>query len=196
MGIVFSWPEGATPIAPDDLEGLIPSLSTQTELNEFEAQNVVNGMLWAGSSTTIRNSLLEAKTLRTLHQRLFGETWKWAGSYRTTLKNIGCEAWQIPGLLKCLQDDVKIWIEHQGYSPGEIAARFHHRLVWIHPFPNGNGRFARLATDLLCGQQGWPLSSWGSADLGKAGEARAAYISALRTADNHDFTPLISFIRG
>ncbi|MBS1717813.1 MAG: mobile mystery protein B [Armatimonadetes bacterium] len=196
MGIDFSWPDGATPIDPEDLAGLIPSITTQAELNEFEARNILEAIIWAESSRKIKQSLLDQSTLRLLHARMFGRTWKWAGKYRQTQKNIGCESWQIPTMMKTLEEDAKTWLQLQTYSPDEIKARFHHRLVWIHPFVNGNGRFARLATDLLCEQQGWPLSAWGSSDLVQPGEARAAYITALRAADGHDFALLIAFIKG
>lgn len=187
-------PEGATPLDLDEAQGLIPSLSTQGELNEFEAANIVQGASWARKSRQVKGSLLDDKTLRELHKRMFGDTWKWAGKYRVTQKSIGCEAWQISTALKSLVEDVKAWIESGIYSSEEIAARFHHKLVWIHPFANGNGRFARLATDLLCGQQCWPLSKWGSSNLCTQGETRREYIDALRAADSNRFTELIDFM--
>lgn len=187
-------PAGATPLDPDEAEGLIPSLSTQGELNEFEALNILEGTAWANKSMRIKASLLDEGTFRELHRRMFGDTWKWAGRYRTTQKSIGCEAWQISMMMKNLGEDVKVWIKAKIYPPAEIAARFHHRLVWIHPFPNGNGRFARLATDLLCEQQGWRRSKWGSADLCLPSETRRSYIEALRAADSNNFGPIIEFM--
>jgi fido (protein-threonine AMPylation protein) len=47
--------------------------------------------------------------------------------------------------------EVGYWLERGTYPLDEIAARFHHRLVAIHPFPNGKGRHGRLMADLLCG---------------------------------------------
>jgi Fic-DOC domain mobile mystery protein B len=190
----FDWPEGATPIDADEAQGLIPNIATQGELNEFEAANIVEGAAWARRSRRIRSDLLDQDTLRLLHRQMFGEVWKWAGAYRTTEKNIGSPAWQISTNLKNLEDDVKAWVEHKSYPPDEIAARFHHRLVLIHPFVNGNGRFARLATDLLCEQQGWTVSSWGSTDLVKQSQTRYDYIQALRAADAGDYGPLRAFM--
>lgn len=195
MGIEFEYPEGATPIDPEEADGLIPSLSTQRELNEFEALNITEAVHWADKSTKIKRNLLEADTLRLLHKNMFGMTWKWAGSYRSTQKNIGCEAWRISSEMKMLLDDVEFWLNNGTYQSDEIAARFHHRLVFIHAYANGNGRHARLATDLLCKQMGVPLPTWGSSDLVSAGSVRSAYLESLRAADRGDFEPLIQFLR-
>ena len=97
--------------------------------------------------------------------------------------------------LRQLLDDTKAWIEYKSYPPDEIAVRFHHRLVQIHPFPNGNGRHARLMADLLVMRLGGERFSWGSANLQDAGEVRQRYIAALKAADNHDIGPLLAFAR-
>lgn len=195
MGIAFEYPEGATPIDPEEAEGLIPSLSTQGELNEFEATNIAEATAWVERSKNIKRNLLDLEILRVLHKRMFDKTWRWAGCYRTTQKNIGCDASQISTKTMNLINDVKCWMKLQTYPPDEIAARFHHRLVSIHAFPNGNGRHARLATDLLCEMLGLKPMTWGSANLVARGNARTNYLSALRSADKHDMAPLISFMR-
>lgn len=92
-------------------------------------------------------------------------------------------------------DDCRFWIENGTYLPDEIAARFHHRLVWIHPFPNGNGRHARLAADLLLAGLGQPRFTWGRVNLVDANKTRRAYVAALRAADSHDIRPLLEFVR-
>jgi len=194
MGIEFSWPEGATPIDPNEAEGLIPPITTQAELNEFEALNIVEGLLWAQRSRRVKRDLLTPDTLRLLHKQMFGKTWRWAGTYRLTQKSIGCEAWKISSELKNLAEDTRCWLQFESYSAEEIMARFHHRLVAIHPFANGNGRFARLATDILCEQRGWRLSSWGSRSLVEVGTTRKEYIQALQAADINDYTRLIKFM--
>lgn len=125
---------------------------------------------------------------------MFGQTWKWAGSFRLTQKSIGVEAERISTELHNLLEDVKWWLDFASYEPREIAARFHHRLVSIHLFPNGNGRHARLATDLLCRREGWQMPSWGASDLVRPGDARSRYIAALKSADGHDIQPLIAFM--
>jgi len=112
-----------------------------------------------------------------------------------TERNIGVTPFQIEIELRTLLDDARYWIDHKTFSPDEIAVRFHHRLVWIHPFPNGNGRHARLAADLLAVALGRPRFTWGSASLVEAATTRAQYVSALKAADNHDIAPLLAFAR-
>jgi Fic-DOC domain mobile mystery protein B len=126
---------------------------------------------------------------------MFDQTWKWAGEYRRTEKNIGVLFHEIRERIMASLGDVRYWIEHSTYSPDEIAVRFHHRLVFIHPFPNGNGRHARLIADILVMKLSRPAFTWGSANLLKQGEARAKYLEAVRAADNGDMQPLLKFAR-
>lgn len=191
----FEYEEGATPIDPEEASGLIPSLSLQTELNEFELLNILEAARWARSSRRMRRELLSILGLKLLHERMFDRTWRWAGQFRLTQKSIGVEAFRIAPELHGLTEDCKVWLQTGNYAPDEIAARFHHRLVWIHPFPNGNGRHARLAADLLARFNGWEPFPWGAGDLAEAGEARRAYIEALRAADGGDVGPLKTFMR-
>ncbi len=126
---------------------------------------------------------------------MFGEVWRWAGQYRTTARNIGVDAYRIAMDVQQAIDDTRYWVENATYPPDEIAVRFSHRLVVIHPFPNGNGRFSRLVGDLLAGQFGKPPFTWGRKSLVDAGETRGRYVEALRAADNHDIGPLLLFSR-
>lgn len=187
-------PDGATPIDPEEMAALIPSIATQRELNIYEALGILEATDWASGNRKFLKSLLSDTALRTLHQKMFGTVWQWAGTYRTTQKSVGVEAYRIGSELRNLVAHAEVWIEQEVYASLELAARFHHRLVQIHPFVNGNGRHARLATDLLCERQGWLLSEWGASDLGPASEVRRSYIDALRRADSHDIQPLIEFM--
>jgi len=126
---------------------------------------------------------------------MFGDVSRWAGTFRQTERNIGIEAHRIPNDLGMMFDDVRYWVDHQAYPPDEIAVRLHHRLVAIHPFPNGNGRHARLMADLLIERLGGQPFTWGGGSLHDIGELRRQYIDALRAADNHDIEPLIAFAR-
>jgi Fic-DOC domain mobile mystery protein B len=133
--------------------------------------------------------------VRELHQRMFDQTWKWAGRYRTTEKNIGIPHYQIQEALAALLGDVRYWVEHQIFELDELAVRFHHRLVFIHPFANGNGRHARLMADVFLQRQRRPVFTWGGADIVHAGDFRRRYIDALRAADKNDILPLLVFAR-
>jgi Fic-DOC domain mobile mystery protein B len=130
-----------------------------------------------------------------LHRRMFNQVWCWAGKARTTERNLGVKPFEIEPALRQAIDDARYWGENNSYPPDEIAVRFHHRLVSVHPFPNGNGRWSRLAADMLIVQLGGKRFSWGGANLQAVGTARAAYIEALRAADNHDLGLLVKFAR-
>jgi len=185
--------DGNTGLTPEEREGLVPSyITTRAELNEAEQANILEGREWAFSR---KRDILDEALLKKLHIRMYGNVWAWAGRYRDSGKNIGVEAHRITTELKQLLDDVRSWIEHDTYPADEIAARFHHRLTHIHCYPNGNGRHARMATDLLLTSLGERPFSWGSANLVDAGKTRQRYIAALRAADKHDIGPLLEFVR-
>ena len=185
--------DAATPLTPDERAQLIPTyITTRAQLNEAEQANIADADLWAFRR---KRDVLDKAFLLNLHKRMLNGVWKWAGSFRQTERNIGIQAYRIGVELRQLLDDVSYWMEHQTFSPDEIAVRFHHRLVFIHPFPNGNGRHARLAADLLAVQLGQERFSWGSANLVTADETRAAYVAALKAADAHDIGPLLAFAR-
>lgn len=191
----FDYPEGATPLDADELDGLrLPHVSTRAELDRWEQGNILDAEEWLWSSRK-RDPMSEAFLL-TLHKRMFGDIWKWAGGLRTSDKNLGVAPWNIGTELRQLCENGKTWIETNGWPPDEIAARLHHKLVWIHPFANGNGRHARLWVDyLLVRILNRPRFTWGAADLARAGTARERYLSALRAADARDFAPLLEFVR-
>lgn len=190
---IFDEPEDATPLTPDERRGLIPSdITYRRELNGAEQASIARAETWALAR---RRNWLTEKLIKDLHRRMLGDVWRWAGTFRTTERNLGIPFYQIPMALRDLLSDVNAWIEHQAYPPDEIAVRFHHRLVHIHPFPNGNGRHSRLMADLLIVQLGGERFTWGSANLIDAGEVRRRYVASLQAADQHDLAPLIAFAR-
>lgn len=185
--------DASTPLTPEERDALIPSYITQRrELNEAEQVGIDDAMAWA---FTRKRDVLSEEFLCQLHRRMFERVWKWAGQFRTTPRNIGVDAWQIAPQLRQLLDDVRYWIEHQTYAPDEIAVRFHHRLVWTHPFPNGNGRLSRLAADLLAVSLGRERFTWGSGNLVAIADLRKRYVDALRAADGQVIEPLVEFAR-
>ena len=194
MGLKLEDPPGATPLDPDEVEGLIPKhVVTQGQLNEWELRNILIGERWAFGRK--HKDLLSSEFVRRLHKRMFGETWRWAGTYRTTGKNIGVDPEQIAPMLKDLCSDAVVQLEHQSYPLNELAARFHHRLVWIHPFPNGNGRFSRTMADLLLVANGATRFTWGARGMISESETRQRYLDALHAADAKDYGPLFAFVR-
>lgn len=187
--------EGDTPLSPEELADLIPSLATKEELNEFERDNVLAAQEWVQKDRTCPIDMAREDYVRKLHLKMFDETWKWAGHYRSTEKNLRVPVYQIREQLGAVLGDVRYWIQNKTYSVDEIAIRFHYRLVVIHPFPNGNGRHARLLADSLAIKLGAEPFSWGGKDLVRAGEARAEYLTAMRQADAGDIKPLLEFAR-
>lgn len=194
--MIFEEPEGATPLDPDEAEGIkISHISTREELNRWEQENITQAYQWCEKRRNKKNVVSE-EFLIALHKQMFGKVWQWAGTFRRSDKNIGIDWRQIPIQLRQLIDDVKFWIENETYTPQEIAVRFHHKLVQIHLFPNGNGRHARLATDrLLIDVFGLEPFSWGNANIDQQGDVRSEYIQALRQADQHDYSGLMDFVR-
>jgi Fic-DOC domain mobile mystery protein B len=189
----FEADDPATPLTPAEREGLIPThVTLKGELNELEQKNVAEANGWAFAR---KRNVLDEAFLRGLHRRMFNQVWRWAGDYRKTERNIGVKPHLIqPELIQAV-DDARFWVEHKSYEPDELAVRFHHKAVLVHPFPNGNGRWSRLAADLLVTNQGRERFSWGGGNLHLYGTARKAYIDALHAADNHDLEPLIKFGR-
>lgn len=193
MSDLFEEPDDATPLTDEEKRGLIPAhITYRRELNEAEQENIARAQDWALNRP--RDPVSE-KFIQDLHGRMLGDVWRWAGEFRTSERNLGIPFYEIPVALRQLLDDTKAWIEYKAYSPDEIAVCFHHRLVQIHTFPNGNGRHARLMADLLVMRLGSERFSWGSANLQDVGAVRKRYIAALQAADNHDIGPLLAFAR-
>lgn len=194
--MTFEEPDGATPLDPDEAVGLkLSHISTREELNRWEQENINQAYSWCERRRNKKNVVSE-EFLTTLHKQMFGKVWQWAGDFRRSDKSIGIDWVQVPIELRQLLNDVNYWIEHETFPSDEIAIRFHHRLVWIHLFPNGNGRHARLATDrLLIDVFDLEPFTWGNTNMDRQGDVRSQYIQALRQADNHDYSELMGFVR-
>lgn len=194
----IKYPPGATPLDPDEKAGLIPNyINTQGELNTLEQENILDAMNWVEAKKTL--DVLSIPTLYDLHKRMFGRVWKWAGKPRQSNKNIGVMWEQVPTELGLLIENAKFWISNATYPWEELAIRFHHKLVWIHPFPNGNGRFSRIVTDILLEKNGQPAFTWGQktsqSHIETEGTLRDEYLAALREADAKKITRLLNFAK-
>lgn len=192
---MFGLPDGATPLDPGELDGLrFKYVTTRQQLDELEGANIADGLRWVGRSR--RRDILTEEFVRDLHRRLLGGVWSWAGSFRLTEKNIGIDPYQIPVQLRMHLDNARYWAANDVFTPKEAAARFHHRLVQIHLFANGNGRHSRIAADIfLADYYRHPPIEWaGGFDLQAHGARRTEYIQALRAADAGEFGPLLAFV--
>jgi Fic-DOC domain mobile mystery protein B len=190
--------DGPTPVTPEEALELRVSIHSRAELNAFERENILEARVWALSSRTLRRQdHLTEEFMRDLHRRMLGRVWRWAGRFRKSERNMGKPVATLAMDVRTLLDDAGYWRAHDTYPAVEAAVRFHHRLVAIHPWVNGNGRHARLMADILASAQGGPTLAWGrGADLVAPGDVRKQYLAALRAADAADFGPLIAFAMG
>ncbi len=197
MTAIFEEEDGNTPLSPEEELDLIPPLTTRRELNQAERLNINEARVWGmRRSTLVRDDIVTDVFGRELHKRMFNQVWKWAGRYRVSEKNLGWEPHRLTEGVRIVFDDAKYWLANGTYPVEEATVRFHYRLVQVHPWPNGNGRHARLMADIIMAASGKPELTWGvRTDLGAKGEARTKYLEAIRMADAGNFVPLIAFAK-
>jgi|SRR5580700_6536334 Fic-DOC domain mobile mystery protein B len=188
---LFDAIKNATPLSPEARNGLIPThVTLRSELNELEQKNIGQANSWAFLR---KRNVLDEAFLKSLHKRMFKSVWRWAGEYRKTETNLGV----LPHLIQLgvyqIVGDMRVAFQHKGFEPDELALRLSHRLVSVHPFPNGNGRWSRLVGDLMIVKQNGKRFTWGGTDLQADGKDRDKYIQALKAEDNHDYKPLMEF---
>lgn len=197
MGLIMEYIEGQTPLDVDERDGLlITTIASRGELDEFEQQNIEQAIQWTLGRSLKSNVIFSQEFICSIHKRMFGKVWNWAGHFRKTNKNLGVDKWQISTDLKYLLDDAMFWYENKVYPPDEIAIRFKHRIVSIHCFPNGNGRHSRLIADIIIDKLfNEPIFSWGSGNLSNENNARNEYLKAIKIADKGDYKMLLDFAR-
>jgi len=183
----------STVVPPEKRADLIPShITLCRELNELEQANILTASVWALQR---RHDPVSESFARKLHRRMFRKVWRWAGKYRTASTNLGVDRTLIQPRMYETLDNTRFWADNKTFPPDEIAIRFHHALVSVHPFTDGNGRWSRLMADVLAARLERPRFTWGGGDLADAGAMRQKYIDTLRAADDHDLAPLLAFAR-
>ena len=197
MGLDLEYIKGQTPLEEDEKEGLkIKTISTRSELNEFEQANIEKAIEWSLKINPPYEEILSITFIKDVHKKMFSKVWSRAGKFRKTNKNIGVDKYQIEVELIKLMNDCKFWIKNKSFSEDEIAIRFKHRLVKIHPFPNGNGRHSRLCADILISKVfRKKVFTWGSKNITNQGQTRMKYLNAIYEADKENIKPLIKFAR-
>lgn len=195
--IQYHYIAGQTPLSEAERRDLIPSIVTREDLDAFEQENILEARKWMMQRSSLsKKDVFSEKFLLNLHKRMYGHVWKWAGKFRKTNKNIGVDYYKVPTELHHLLDDAKYWLEHRTYSISDLAVIFHHRLVKIHLFPNGNGRHARMCADIIVTKYGSEKLTWGgNSDLTKPDEIRKRYIAALHEADRGNYEKILLFAR-
>ena len=132
------------------MEGiLVPTIMHRSELDEFEQMNIEHALDVYLRRKMSPQKLFSEESIRSIHKKMFGEVWSWAGEFRHTNKNIGIDKHQIGVALRELCHDALYWFIHKTYTPDEFSIRFKHRLVSIHPFPKGNGRHSRMVAYII-----------------------------------------------
>jgi Fic-DOC domain mobile mystery protein B len=197
MGLDFKYVDGQTPLSEEEKQGLlIKSITTRGELDELEQLNIEKAVEWTLNNKFLKEKILSLEFIKSVHKKMLGDIWEWAGRFRRSEKNIGVDWIRIGVELRMLLDDTKYWIENDTYPPDEIAIRFKHRLVNIHCFPNGNGRHSRLMADIIIESVfGKNVFTWNNSNLVKPDNARKEYIDSIRKADNGSIEPLLEFAR-
>jgi len=197
MGLNEAFENGETPLEDEEKEGIkIKTISSKSELNEFEQQNIEDALAWITRKNLNQETILSQKFIRQVHHQMFKNVWKWSGKFRKSDKNIGTHHKEISVSLKILCDDTSYWIENKTFEPDEIAIRFKHKLVSIHCFPNGNGRHSRLMADIIIEKVfGEKVFTWGMHSNISSIQLRETYIKSIRAADQNNFAPLLKFCR-
>lgn len=193
-------PGGATP--GDDTSGLIQThLTSRGARNAAELDSIsqaYNKHIYRARKKKSGAEWLTDEFLCKVHRDMFGSIWTWAGKHRTEQINIGKEWHLIPEQTRILCENFRSWDADQSTMQTiEIAARLQNGLTRIHPFKNGNGRHARLITDIFFHSRGHPLPKWPQIHLEAQGDViREQYIAAMRAADQGEFGELIDFSKG
>ncbi len=179
---------GETPI---DVSGLKrKAIGNRSELNRAEAENIRKAVVrYLAARPSRRSAPFTLSWTKRLHKQMFGDVWRWAGEFRRENLNIGCEWHQVPMQLQALLDDLAFW-EEQGAARLDQAVRLHHRSVLIHPFPDGNGRWARMLANVWLKRYGHAITAWPEETIGSTSVIRREYLDAIRAADDGDEGPL------
>lgn len=189
-------PDGTTPL--DDISGLLrKEITTRRQLDEAEALNILNAADWLERG--VPGDVFTVDFYQRLHARMFDEIWNWAGTLRSVTgarPNIGVAPEMVPAELgRVAMEYNRVWEENGDQAILPFVARYHHALVWVHPFNNGNGRWSRLVCDAFVERVAKaPSLTWASDTLNSDSKERARYIAALKNADHQDYQPLIDYL--
>jgi len=183
-------PYGATPI--DDYSGLkLKHINTIKELYEAEFLNITSSTSKYLLKPPSNKSFMDRIYLSKIHKTMFSQVWDWAGKKRISNKSVGIDKFQIDIEIWNLIQDFEFW-ESSNMDTIEVSSRIHHKLVYIHPFENGNGRWARLVTNIYLKQKLNRIVYWPEQELYINNVFRKRYIHSLQSADHGSFADLVS----
>ncbi len=182
---------GETPIDISDLK--VKGISNRAQLSVVEAENIRKVIVkYLSKRPTRKMAPFDLSWFKRLHKQMFGDVWRWAGRIRREDLNIGVRWSLIETSLQELADDLAYW-ERDGTNVLERATRLHYRAVFIHPFQNGNGRWARMLANILLKRNDGSVTEWPDPELGDAASSiRGEYLTALQAADHGEIEPLMA----
>ena len=185
---------GETPI--DDISGLkLKEVRTRKQLSLVEAENVLKAtMKYLAAKPNRRSAPFTVTWFLKLHRQMFGDVWEWAGKPRQVDLNLGAVWHHVEADLQILADDLEFW-EKNWSDVLQQAVYLHHRAVRIHPFMNGNGRWARLLANIWLRLHDCSVTQWPEQSIGTVSPVRDDYLAAIRSADNGDMIPLVELHR-
>lgn len=166
-----------------------------TDLNELNAQEAL-GIIRAEDAILDLplDFVFDVKLVLDIHITAFGHLYEWAGKWRTEGTNIGIDKEKVPYAMIEYCDQVN-WLKNNIKNEDDLIHCLfytHHRCTFIHPFNNGNGRTARLLTDMIAKMNGYQNINL---YVRVESEAKAKYKAALRAADQYDETLLKAMIK-
>lgn len=166
---------------------------SRADLLPLEAEGVARGLGFVIENYA--DAELNPDLLLELHRISFGPIFPdWAGRYRTEERQTSSHKFPphhlVPELVRTFFDDLAERLVHDS-DPIDLVAWAQHRVIWIHPFNDYNGRTGRLFGNLLMLRLGLPLAEIAVEDE----KSRKEYVAAMKSADNHDYGPLESLIR-
>ncbi len=187
-------PDGSTPFESSGLK--LKHIRTKQQLDVAEARNISRAITkYLASIPSARKAPFTREWAYKLHREMLSNVWTWAGKRRNSELNIGFRVYEIDPGLKNLFDDLATWVQCRSYPIAEQAVRLHHRAVLIHPFNNGNGRWARLLANIWLKQHNTALVDWPDGTIASEGIIRQEYLDAVKAADKGYLGPLVSLHR-
>ena len=166
-------------------------------MDEAESLNIINAVEWLERGRL--PDLFTVEFYQELHSRMYDQVWSWAGTLRSPTgarPNIGVAPERVPMELgRVAMEYYKEWAARDAEKLVPFIARYHHALVSVHPFDNGNGRWSRLCCDAVTEHLGKasPIV-WATDTLIRNSEERTAYIAALQQADTGNYQLLIDYL--
>lgn len=174
----------------------IKSIRTRPDLLPYEAENIRKAVVkYLAARPTAKSALFDYGWMLKFHKEMFGDVWEWAGKQRTRDQSLGTRWQNVGQQLAELSSNIDTFPNDADRLLDQAVA-IHHQSVRIHPFYNGNGRWARMLANIWLRRHGKAAIEWPEAEVGmEASSIRKDYIAAIKAADKYEFGPLTELHR-